>query len=61
MSDFEIQIIETAVLAAIVVGVKLVSRSSVNRLLNKILKIVQFNVYLGQEKNHICILCWQSF
>ena len=35
MSDFEIQIIETAVLAAIVVGVKLVSRSSVNRLLNK--------------------------
>ena len=34
MSDFEIQIIETAVLAAIVVGVKLVSRSSVNRLLN---------------------------
>ncbi len=35
MSDFEIQIIETAVLAVIVVGVKLVSRSSVNRLLNK--------------------------
>ena len=35
MSDFEIQIIETAVLAAIVVGVKLFSRSSVNRLLNK--------------------------
>ena len=35
MSDFEIQIIETAVLAGIVVGVKLVSRSSVNRLLNK--------------------------
>jgi small-conductance mechanosensitive channel len=35
MSDFEIQIIETAVLAAIVVGVKLISRSSVNRLLNK--------------------------
>ena len=35
MSDFEIQIIETAVLAAIVIGVKLVSRSSVNRLLNK--------------------------
>ena len=35
MSDFEIQIIETVVLAVIVVGVKLVSRSSVNRLLNK--------------------------
>jgi len=35
MSDFEIQIIETAVLAAIVVVVKLFSRSSVNRLLNK--------------------------
>jgi small-conductance mechanosensitive channel len=35
MSDFEIQIIETAVLAAIVIGVKLASRSSVNRLLNK--------------------------
>jgi small-conductance mechanosensitive channel len=35
MSDFEIQIIESAVLAAIVVGVKLISRSSVNRLLNK--------------------------
>jgi small-conductance mechanosensitive channel len=35
MSDFEIQIIETAVLAGIVVGVKLFSRSSVNRLLNK--------------------------
>lgn len=35
MTEIEIQIIETAVLAAIVVGVKLVSRSSVNRLLNK--------------------------
>ena len=35
MSDFEIQILETVILAVIVLGVKLFSRSSVNRLLNK--------------------------
>ena len=35
MSDFEIQIVETVILAVIVLGVKLFSRSSVNRLLNK--------------------------
>jgi hypothetical protein len=35
MSDFEIQLLETVILAVIVLGVKLFSRSSVNRLLNK--------------------------
>jgi len=35
MSDFEIQILETVILGVIVLGVKLFSRSSVNRLLNK--------------------------
>ncbi len=35
MSDFEIQILETVILAVIVLGVKLFSRSSINRLLNK--------------------------
>lgn len=35
MSDIEIQIIETIVLAVIVAGVKLFSRNSVNKLLNK--------------------------
>ena len=35
MSDFEIQLLETVILAIIVLGVKLFSRSSVNRLLNK--------------------------
>jgi small-conductance mechanosensitive channel len=35
MSDFEIQIVETVILSVIVLGVKLFSRSSVNRLLNK--------------------------
>ncbi|MBU3658412.1 MAG: mechanosensitive ion channel [Flavobacteriales bacterium] len=35
MTEVEIQIIETAILAAIVIGIKLISRNSVNRLLNK--------------------------
>jgi len=35
MSDFEIQLLETIILAVIVLGVKLFSRSSINRLLNK--------------------------
>jgi small-conductance mechanosensitive channel len=35
MSDFEIQLLETVILAVIVLGIKLFSRSSVNRLLNK--------------------------
>ena len=35
MTQLEIQILETAVLGAVVVSVKLLARSSVNRLLNK--------------------------
>jgi len=35
MTEFEIQIIETAVLAVVVTTIKLISRNSVNRLLNK--------------------------
>ncbi len=35
MSDFEIQIVETVILAVIALGVKLFSRNSINRLLNK--------------------------
>ena len=36
MSDFEIQIIETAVLAVVVTIIKLITRKAVNRLLHKI-------------------------
>jgi small-conductance mechanosensitive channel len=36
MTEFEIQIIETSVLAVVVTAIKLISRNAVNRLLNKI-------------------------